>query len=848
MHVRARKWSRPTELRGLSVSMAARVTGLLILAALLLASGPGPARAEDWVIWALKNQRKELAVDEPMNWIMALQTHNAYNSAAYGYLDPNQRLSFTSQFDRGVRALELDPVYHPDFNQVILCHGVPPGWGGPGICSAPNSPDLGYNRALGEIAAWLYANPDEVIMIAHDEWSQHKVHPEWKVDEILEFQLSGFFGHTLYRPADFVDVLPDCLAPDPIGFPAQHNWEIYDRCSRPIPNKGYPDRAACVAGLTAANVSFTFTATDTFTGEIVTYEVGPGELCASDAVYRVNHQELKWCEDQRGSGRGPSACNELHFRTPTRWPTLRELRANRKQVIVVGGHSGARPVPNPVGFNEPAVLGRAPSIWVPRSGRCGTNLPPTAGESSCDSADKPYSPPVLSPAARKPLGGSDDENLGFFDFSWPGGCKTRPNLTIILRTFFPPTEITLHSWHPWDTNPWLDNSLNPFRPAYWTADPLNWTRVREDRSFSTEVAVELGAAVPIGVLNSARVQGLAECNVTLIALDMLDRAGSTFLDVCSNAATGAFGGGQVSDPCPNPDRRTEAAVWSWRNGDVGDKGYALSAGRFPTARWTSRDPEETHECACGVERSGDPSRWGDTLDHGWKVSFEKGTWQECFQLCDALNQPPGATRWVFAAPVNGSAYMALKSEAAFNGDVFVNQDREIWLGYHQTPSGRWVTTRGQDQPPVVWLTLNQAAFKPDETLRVALHATNPGRAVTVDVYLGAILPTGCGPGDPMIAFVKEGGGDFIVTCASEPQTFTAFQRSVQIPAGMPVTVIPDIFRVLWPADAPAGPYVFFLVLTQAGALADGRLETSEIIAFAPARLTFAGTTTSAAQE
>ena len=75
-----------------------------------------------WADWALANQRT-LAIDEPINWVMHLVTHNAFNNWADGYvLDPNQVWSMSDQLDLGSRMLWLDLHW---FNGLVrLCHGM----------------------------------------------------------------------------------------------------------------------------------------------------------------------------------------------------------------------------------------------------------------------------------------------------------------------------------------------------------------------------------------------------------------------------------------------------------------------------------------------------------------------------------------------------------------------------------------------------------------------------------------------------------------------------------------------------------------------------------------------------
>jgi hypothetical protein len=113
----------------------------------------------------------------------------------------------------------------------------------------------------------------------------------------------------------------------------------------------------------------------------------------------------------------------------------------------------------------------------------------------------------------------------------------------------------------------------------------------------------------------------------------------------------------------------------------------------------------------------------------------------------------------------------------------------------------------------------------------------------VDVYFGALLPSeaalrlGCANADP-IAFVSE-GLRIVQTCRSgPPQDFLPLVRNVLLPPQFPAALVPDFFTFVWPPDALPGPYAVFLVIARAGALADGQIDPSDVLATAGAGLTF----------
>jgi hypothetical protein len=115
----------------------------------------GPQFRNTWAAWALGNQR-ELAVDEPINWVMHLSTHNAFNNPMDGYVaDPNQIWSLSDQLDLGSRFLWLDLHWKSD--AVRLCHSLL-------VCGLEQRR---FAYGIQEIAAWLdmEENRDEIVMI-----------------------------------------------------------------------------------------------------------------------------------------------------------------------------------------------------------------------------------------------------------------------------------------------------------------------------------------------------------------------------------------------------------------------------------------------------------------------------------------------------------------------------------------------------------------------------------------------------------------------------------------------------------------------------------------------------------
>lgn len=140
---------------------------------------------DTWADWALANQRT-LAIDEPINWVMHLSTHNAYNNSADGYiLDPNQIWSMSDQLDLGARFLWLDISWKRD--AVRLCHGP--------LCGTVDRP---YAYAIQEIAEWMDENESEIVLI------DFEAYVEGHFDEVAD-PINAFFGDKLFRPSDRTD-------------------------------------------------------------------------------------------------------------------------------------------------------------------------------------------------------------------------------------------------------------------------------------------------------------------------------------------------------------------------------------------------------------------------------------------------------------------------------------------------------------------------------------------------------------------------------------------------------------------------------------------------------------------
>lgn len=169
-----------------------------------------------WTAWATGNQRNNLAMDEPINWVSHVSAHNGYNNLSDAYfLDPNQKFSYTDQLRGSVRWLSLDIVWYN--NQLRLCHGDPYLLDdGLGLCSLT---DRLYFNAMKEIGYWLDRHPDEVIIIdIEDRFPIDDNRPGSNdiVNNPIELYLdriekSPFNTGRVYKPGDCPQVIAGCV-------------------------------------------------------------------------------------------------------------------------------------------------------------------------------------------------------------------------------------------------------------------------------------------------------------------------------------------------------------------------------------------------------------------------------------------------------------------------------------------------------------------------------------------------------------------------------------------------------------------------------------------------------------
>ncbi len=153
-----------------------------------------------WAYYAGRAQW-ELARREPLNWGQIVETHNAYNNIADGFLFPNQRYSITDQLDLGVRWIELDPNFIP----TPVLPGIIEAPAHLRVCHGKDDIHLGCaiwdrlaDNALQEIRAWLDAHPDEVIFLRLEDYFDALTCSDGKAAEFAAL-LSTTFGSRIHE-------------------------------------------------------------------------------------------------------------------------------------------------------------------------------------------------------------------------------------------------------------------------------------------------------------------------------------------------------------------------------------------------------------------------------------------------------------------------------------------------------------------------------------------------------------------------------------------------------------------------------------------------------------------------
>jgi hypothetical protein len=129
--------------------------------------------------------------DVPIDKTTFIFAHNAFNSAAYGNILPNQQLSLTELADLGSRGFEWDLHWSQD--AIRTCHMVCANWG-----LGTNNP---FSSALVELATWLQQHPEEVIFLKLEDHLDNA--PK---DLLTKTILDTFSEKEIFTPGDLENV------------------------------------------------------------------------------------------------------------------------------------------------------------------------------------------------------------------------------------------------------------------------------------------------------------------------------------------------------------------------------------------------------------------------------------------------------------------------------------------------------------------------------------------------------------------------------------------------------------------------------------------------------------------
>ena len=132
----------------------------------------------------------------PLQAGLWIGTHNSANSTSesptLSQNDSNQQLSLTDQLRLDVRSLELDAHWFPSLRSPgqapVLCHALPNHAG----CTTERL----LSQGLAEVAVWLRAHPDEVVLLYLEDHLDGQEGHDRAAREVREA-----FGERLYAPA-----------------------------------------------------------------------------------------------------------------------------------------------------------------------------------------------------------------------------------------------------------------------------------------------------------------------------------------------------------------------------------------------------------------------------------------------------------------------------------------------------------------------------------------------------------------------------------------------------------------------------------------------------------------------
>lgn len=212
-------------------------------------------------------------------------------------------------------------------------------------------------------------------------------------------------------------------------------------------------------------------------------------------------------------------------------------------------------------------------------------------------------------------------------------------------------------------------------------------------------------------------------------------------------------------------------------------------------------------------------------------------------LASATRTVQGAGHYTWSSPeLTADVQNWLDSPAGNFGWILIGDEgsastsRRFGSRENPDPNVRPVLTVDYTPPAqaslVLTATVNQTGFATGGTLELSISATNPGQETDVDVYLVILLPDG----NTMVNFVGLDGA-FEFGSFSALGSLTPLVGSLTLSGAFDVS-IPSFFSYTWSGAEPAGDYQVFLVMAQAGSLADGSIDPGDLIQFGAASFGF----------
>jgi hypothetical protein len=128
-----------------------------------------------------------------------------------------------------------------------------------------------------------------------------------------------------------------------------------------------------------------------------------------------------------------------------------------------------------------------------------------------------------------------------------------------------------------------------------------------------------------------------------------------------------------------------------------------------------------------------------------------------------------------------------------------------------------------DDAPALTIATNAASYKTADSMTIAAEVNNPGLAITVDLYIGALLPDG----DTVVVFTESGSTPVVGRLAS-PATLRPTMAGVDLTSPFVLSKA-ALFAHRWSGNEPPGRYVLFLAAVRPGALLDNVINPGDVV-------------------